>query len=390
MSRLDPKPVPSAAERARALFVERYGEGPEDVVVSPGRVNIIGDHTDYSEGFVLPIAIDRYTAVAYRSRGDDNLDVLSELAGEVHRRLADQSPTDGWDIYVQGVAWALGVERGSGWDGVISTDIPVGAGLSSSAALEVAAAYIFARLEGRDIDERGLALAAQRAENEFVGVACGIMDQLTVAAGSSGHSLLIDCRNLDWTTHPLPSGTRLIVLDSRTRRTLSGSSYGVLRDNTGVAARSLGVDALRDLAVEDLPRVESKLDESLYRQVKHVVTENERTLAAAEAMDADDAERLGRLMRESHSSMSEDLRTSIPEIDHLVETAVDAPGCFGARMTGGGFGGCVVALVESGEIDRFAAHLAASLAQVEEMTPRLFLCNPAPGVHSISDGARAE
>ena len=372
------------AGKVATAFRSRFGRDPDWLVRAPGRVNLIGEHTDYNEGFVLPMAIDRAVWIGLRAREGGAVVAASLDFGEEKSFTLDGlgHEDDGWWEYLKGVAWALGQahHRLGGWEGVVAGDVPIGAGLSSSAALEMAAARAFAAVSGLAWDPVAMAKLARRAENEWVGVGCGIMDPLIIGAGRQGHATLIDCRSLEMRPAPLPPGTVVAVLDTSTRRELTGSAYNERRAQCEEAARALGVRALRDVTAADLVERGSVLRDVVRRRARHIVTENARTLAAANAMKDHDAFRLGRLMNESHLSMRDDFEISTPALDAMVECARSAAGCYGARMTGGGFGGCVVALVESGAAPAFLDAVARLYRDRTRLEPALHLCRPEAGV----------
>jgi len=369
--------------RLRRSFAGRFSGTASLLIRAPGRVNLIGEHTDYNDGFVLPMAIDRGIFIALRPRQDRSV-VLRSLDFDDERGfdLDSLSPAkDGWIEYVKGTAWAL-AEAGlrlRGFEGVLAGEIPIGAGLSSSAALEIAAARAFLAVSDLDWDPVGAARWAQRAENRWIGVQCGIMDQLIVAGARAGHALLVDCRDLATTPLPLPPDTVVVVLDTATRRELSDSAYNQRRAGCEQAARTLGVHSLRDLGLDELNRRHSELPRPLLALARHVVSENERTLQAAAAMSRGDAVGLGVLMAESHRSLRGDFGVSSEALDAMVLSASEAPGCLGARMTGAGFGGCVVALVREG--DRLDFTLAASRAYHDRtgLVASGYLCHPSAG-----------
>jgi galactokinase len=342
----------------RDCFEERFGRAPR-LFGAPGRVNLIGEFTDYNDGFVLPMAIDRGTIVAAAARSDRLVVVHSMALGECEIDL-DALPQRrrGWIDYVEGVARSIestGV-RLVGADLVIGSDVPAGAGLSSSAALEVSIGLALLAMANQALPAADLAVLAQKAEHDSVGVFCGIMDQLTAAVGRAGHAVLIDCRNLAWVPVPLEAtGAAVLVSDTRVRHSLASSAYNDRRSECARAVALLQrtnprVRALRDVDDHELGRVEKELPEPLRRRARHVVTENQRTTAAAIAMVAGNAHRLGQLMFESHESLRTDFEVTIPELDVLVARARTLDGVYGARMTGGGFGGCVVSLVEKGAV----------------------------------------
>ena len=374
-------------DRVLMEFERRMGQRPAILARAPGRVNLIGDHTDYNDGFVLPMAIDRAVWIALRARDDGRVSAYSlDFGEEATFAVSDTTRgNEGWVEYVRGVAWTVGAfaqrEGASlrGWEGVLAGNVPLGAGLSSSAALELATARAFAatsRLAWRPTD---MALLSQRAENEWVGVNCGIMDQLISAAGVAGHALLIDCRSLDTRPVPLPDEVAVVVLDTGTRRGLVDSAYNERRAQCETAARHFGVRALRDVDEGMLAEGGGTLDEVTRRRARHVVTENARTLAAADALAAGDVQRVGTLMDQSHRSLRDDFEVSRAELDAMVEIARGQPGCLGARMTGAGFGGCAVALVERSSAERFASVVAISYEKEVGLTPSVYLCEASAG-----------
>jgi len=319
---------------------------------APGRVNLIGDHTDYNDGFVLPAAIDRQIVVAATSRQDSRVNVYAldfdqwdyfDLQKEFVR-LDENS----WGNYIRGVAWSL-LREGCqlrGMDAVVAGNIPIGAGLSSSAAIEVAAGYAMLKLSDHQVDRKSLALAAQKAENDFVGMRCGIMDQYISSMGRQNHALLIDCRDLGYRSLPLPTGARIVIVDSGVHRGLVDMAYNERRSECETAAAHFGVPALRDVSLTAFNTRAHELDQTVRRRARHVITENDRTVAAAGALAADDLKAFGNLMVDSHTSLRDDFEVSCPELNLLVEIALDIEGVYGARLTGAGFGGSVVALVK--------------------------------------------
>lgn len=378
------RPAASAlGTRLRQVFREQYAAEASLLVHAPGRVNLLGEHTDYNEGFVLPMAIDRSIGIALRPRHDRRVVLRSLEFGEERSFDLDvlEREKHGWIEYVKGTAWALGEAglRLCGFEGVLAGEVPMGAGLSSSAALEIATARAFFAASGLPWDPVSVARLAQRAENAWVGVHCGIMDQLIVACADAGHALLIDCRDLDTVPCPLPPDTVVVVLDTATRRDLSDSAYNERRAGCEHAARLLGLESLRELSPDDLRRSGVRWPVGLLALVRHVVTENARTLEAAEALQRGDAVRLGELMAESHRSLRDDFRVSCHALDAMVLSASEAPGCFGARMTGAGFGGCVVALVREG--DHRAFTLAATRAHFQRtgLVANAYVCRPSAG-----------
>ncbi len=364
-------------------FVRLFGAPPTLVARAPGRVNLIGEHTDYNDGFVLPMAIDKATGIALRPRDDRKVRLASLLFAETVEidlgALARGGP--GWAEYVKGVAWALREDGADlrGWDGVVGGNVPVGAGLSSSASLELCAARAFAAVSGLRWDAKRMAVLALRAENEWVGLKCGIMDQLVSAAAVEGAALLIDCRSLDTLAVPLPPGEAVVVLDTSTRRGLVDSAYNERREQCEAAARILGVPALRDVTSDRLRERRAGLDELTLRRARHVVTENERTVRAAEVMRRGDAFGLGALLDASHASLRDDFEVSSPALDAMVACARRDTACRGARMTGAGFGGCAMALVRGDEAAAFLARVLPDYERQTGLAPKGYVCRPSAG-----------
>ncbi len=363
-------------------FVRQFGRPPELVAEAPGRVNLIGDHTDYNAGFVLPAAIDRTVAVALARRDDEvirayslDYDQCDEFQAARVRRFAGSR---GWRDYLRGVGWALADSQYAiaGADIAIAGDVPKAAGLSSSAAIEVALAGALTAAASITIDRTLLAVLCQRAENFFVGVQSGIMDQYASALGRAGHALLIDCRSLAAETVPLPPGVTIVVVDSKLARRLADTPYNQRREECEEAARTLGLDSLRDATTEML----SRLSGDLLKRAHHVVSENGRVLAAAQALRTGDFDRLGALMAESHASMRDDFETSSPEIDLLVELAQRTDGVIGARVTGAGWGGCTVNLVRENAVDAFAAQVAGEYARRAGLAAEVHICRAVDGL----------
>jgi galactokinase len=364
-------------------FRRRFGGEPAFLARAPGRVNLIGDHTDYNDGFVLPMAIDRQVWLAVRPRTDRRVTVHSiDFNEDAQFALDDGGPRrGGWVEYVRGVAWALeeGGRPTRGWEGVAAGDVPVGAGLSSSAALELAAARTFAAVSGVVWQPVAMARIAQRAENEWVGVNCGIMDQLISAAGAAGHALLIDCRSLETRLVLVPESTAVVVLDTGTRRGLVDSAYNERRAQCEAAAAFFGVRALRDIDLATFDAREGELDAITRKRARHVVTENARTLEAADLLERGDVAAVGALMDQSHASLRDDFEVSRPELDTMVDLARRYDGCYGSRMTGAGFGGCAVALVSRDHADAFARDVAAAYSEAVGLQPAVYVCAASQG-----------
>jgi galactokinase len=374
----------------RAAFSQRFGTHPRLLVRAPGRVNLIGEHTDYNEGFVLPIAIDRATFVAGRSRSDQTVRVYSANFDEEDSFTLDRierSAERPWSNYVRGVVKGL-LARDlplTGADLLVESDVPLGAGLSSSASLEVAVGYAFQLLNNINLLGEELALLAQGAENSFVGMQCGIMDQFMSALGRAGHALLLDCRDLSYRTIPIPPDVRVVVCDSGVRHTLVGSEYNERRAACHEAVQLLRtrlpkISALRDVSPAQLQANADVLPPAILPRARHVVAEIDRTRRAAEALEQGELVRFGQFMLESHVSLRDDYEVSVPEIDTLVELARALPGCYGSRITGGGFGGSTVSLVRVGDVSGFAAELAARYNASTGEAARVLICTPSEGV----------
>ena len=376
-----------ARERVVQAFAEQYGVQPAFVVRAPGRVNLIGEHTDYNDGFVLPMAIQWGVWIALNPSPDERVVARSlDFEGSVEfpaRRPEHGGP--GWGEYLKGVAWALADagHRVAAWRGVVGGDVPFGAGLSSSAALEMAAARAFAAVSALEWHPSPMALLAQKAENDWVGVRCGIMDQMVSAAAREGQALLIDCRTLELRHLPLPAGARVVVIDSATRRGLVDSAYNERREQCEEAARRLGRSTLRDVSRRELEERAAELPAATMRRARHVVTEIERTLQAADALSQGDVGRFGGLMAASHASLRDDFEVTTRELDLLADLAGADPSCHGARMTGAGFGGCVVALVRAEGADDFATRVCRAYRNLSGLQPAAYICDAAEGAQLI-------
>jgi galactokinase len=379
---------PQAA--VRRAFAERFGRPPEGVWAAPARVNLVGEHTDYNDGFVLPLAIDRRVTVAAARRADDLLRLVSLDKGEQRLRLADVRPgaVHGWAAYAAGPLWALardGAEVG-GLDLVLGSDVPIGSGLSSSAAVECAVLLAARDLYGGPDDLARLASIAQRAENDVVGVPCGIMDQMAALACTAAHVLLLDCRSLEADQVPFApadAGLALLVLDTRVSHALADGGYAERRAACERAARVLGVRALRDATQADLEAAHDRLGEGPYRRARHVVGENARVLAVVELLRRGRPDTIGDALNASHASLRDDYQVSAPELDTAVEAAIGA-GALGARMTGAGFGGCALALVPAGAVVDVGKAVTAGFAERGFREPGIFAVRPADGARRVA------
>jgi galactokinase len=371
------------------VFRERFGYDPQGVYRAPGRVNLIGEHTDYNDGFVLPMAIDRAVYLAVAPRRDRQVRLLAcTLERETAFALDGLQPDtqERWSNYVRGVLAVLDRTLGQrgqpplpGLDLAYGGDVPIGAGLSSSAAVEVAVATAVNHLVDLGLSGLELAQICQRAEHEFAGTQCGLMDQLISVVGQAGHALLIDCRCFTWEPAPLPADVAVVVCDTSKRRGLVDSAYNERRAQCEEGARLLGVAALRDADVETFEARAGGLPPLLQKRCRHVVHENDRTLCAAEALRQGHVATFGGLMNESHTSLRDLYEVSSEELDLMAALAQGQPGCWGARMTGAGFGGCVVALVDRAAVPAFVATVADLYERQAQRTPALYVCQAAAG-----------
>jgi galactokinase len=402
----------------KAQFSAQYGAAPEIIVRAPGRVNLIGEHTDYNDGYVLPIAIDRSVLVAATPRPDRTVRLYAADFGRRARFSLDRivhAEDERWSDYQRGVASVL-EERGfhlPGIDAAVASDVPIGAGLSSSAAIEVAMAVTWQALGGFELDRTELALLCQRAENAFVGVNCGIMDQFISALGRQGAALFIDCRTLDHEPVPLPDGVVVVIMDTKVQRGLADSAYNTRRAECEEGVRLLrahlpSIEALRDVPPGLFQRYAGELPANVRARCRHVIFENQRVLDAIAivrgtpkdarasgtaaspgsarlqpGMEGATAAAFGELMNASHISLRDDYEVSCAELDAMVEAAWAAPGIVGARMTGAGFGGCAVALVEVDRAEAFSAHVAPAYERTTGITPSLYICTAEAGASVV-------
>ncbi|QOT17833.1 galactokinase [Paenarthrobacter sp. YJN-5] len=375
-----------------AAFHEAFGTAPDGVWQAPGRVNLIGEHTDYNEGFVLPFAIDKTAKVAVRVRDDSTVRLLSTFGGHglVEASLDGLEPGsgEGWSRYPLGVAWAL-KERGvsvPGFELLLDSDVPLGAGLSSSHAIECAVITALNELTGANLAAEELVLATQRAENIFVGAPTGIMDQSASLRGAKGQAVFLDCRDQHVELVPFDaeaSGLVLLVIDTKVSHSHADGGYASRRASCELGAQVLGVTALRDVGVEDLEAASGLLDEVTMRRVRHVVTENDRVLQTVELLGAQGPASIGPLLDASHTSMRDDFEISCPELDLAVDTA-RANGAIGARMTGGGFGGSAIALTPVGEEHKVRDAVVRSFAEAGYTAPDIFTVTPAEGAFRLA------
>jgi galactokinase len=376
----------------RSLHLSRFEADPA-IFVAPGRVNLIGEHTDYAEGFVMPAAIDFATLAGISPRSDGKIALYSENFGQVRYFDAAELPTKAgkeWTDYPLGVISILAGEGHQipGFSLSLWGDVPLGSGLSSSAAVEVATALAATSLIGVSYPGPVLARLCQRAENEFVGANCGIMDQFISTNGAKDNALLLDCRDLSFRLAPIPSNVALVIANTMVQHAVSGGEYTARRAEVEAACAVIAshrpeVKFLRDATVADLDRWGAEMTPNSLKRARHVITENVRTVAAAEALMNHNLAELGRLMAEAHTSYSKDFEASCEEADAMVELAQDLPGLIGARLTGGGFGGCTINLVEQSQAAEFVQQLAELYTGHTGILPQIHICHASGGAHRI-------
>jgi galactokinase len=381
--------------RILTAFQQRFGTDPEFVSRAPGRVNLLGEHVDYNEGFVLPVAIDRDTLVAFRKSGSPRstlvaLDLGQEISFDSQSVLDKQDseglPLSGWALYPAGVSWALAAARlgTTGMEAVFASQVPRGAGLSSSASVEMAFEVTWKKLGGWSVPPIQMAQICLKAEIQYVGVNCGIMDQFTSACGIKDRILYLDCRSLDWRSLRLPEKTVIVIADTAVRRSLTDSAYNDRHASCEEAVRILkeylpGIYSLRDVSLEQFQRYSDRLPPVVARRARHVIEEIARTELAMALLENNNAAGFGGLMNACHVSLRDLYEVSCPELDTMVALAQSLPGCYGARLTGGGFGGCTVNLVAASAGDSFAGQLAAGYEKATGLHPEVFICHAADG-----------
>ncbi len=372
-------------------FTQRFGTGPR-LFRAPGRVNLIGEHTDYNDGFVMPAAIEFNTSVAAAPRKDDKIVVVSrefqeEFAFALHEH---SSRRNHWTDYVQGIAVTLQNAgfplRGANL--LISSDVPIGAGLSSSAALEVASGYALLQITETNIPLVQLAQLCQRAENEFVGARCGIMDQFISCLAEQDHCLMIDCRSLEFSKLPIPRGCAMVICNTMVRHELASGEYNVRREECDEGLAILkrfipSAQALRDVTPQQFEQYNRQLPPLLYRRCRHVISEIQRVRDAAKALQKRELRLFGELMRQSHASLRDDYEVSCPELDAMVNIASKQPGVYGARMTGGGFGGCTINLVNQQNVSQIMGNIAEEYSRTIGIRPEIYVSTAAAGVAQI-------
>jgi galactokinase len=384
--------MPEHFDAVKKQFTDTFGPGGIiHVVRSPGRVNLIGEHTDYNDGFVFPMAIEPHVLIVYRARTDAKVRLSSTIfPGQIAEFLLDGAIARGepkWANYSKGIAFMLieaGVKVGVGMDALLSNTLPMGGGLSSSAALEVGTGRALLALSGMDLDSQKLALLAQKAEHEFALVPCGIMDQTIVAGGRAGTAMLLDCRDLSKQFIPIdPAALRVVIVNSMVKHELSGGEYAERRRQCEEGAEYFKVKALRDVTMEQVVAAKGKLSEIVFKRCRHVVSEISRTTEAAKQLVAKDFKRVGQLMVESHDSLRDDYEVSTEELDYLVVESMKVAGVYGARMTGGGFGGCIVALVKPDRVDALVSHLETVYPAKVGKKPEIYVTTATDGAKVI-------
>lgn len=378
-------------------FRQRFGKEPAHLALAPGRVNLLGEHVDFNDGFVLPTAIDRATYIAFSPSDSDRSNLLAvdfseqasfTSASVLSKTDADGAPLSEWARYPAGVAWSL-VEAGQtapALEAVFASDVPRGAGLSSSASVEMAFAVAWSTLGGWTLPPMQRALLGQKAENKYVGVNCGIMDQFASACGVADQLLLLDCRSLEWQALPIPENAAIVIADTSMRRKLTTSGYNERRQSCEEAVKILaeelpGIKALRDVSVKDFNRLCDRLPILVEKRARHVVEEIARTLRAIPLLKQGNIHEFGQIMNQCHVSLRDLYEVSIPELNTMVEIAQSLPGCYGARLTGAGFGGCTVNLVDHSMAESFGAQLTARYQSQTGLKPEIYVCR-------ASDGAR--
>ncbi|HEX4007772.1 MAG TPA: galactokinase [Acidobacteriaceae bacterium] len=384
-----------AASLVSEIHEKHFGGDPR-VFLAPGRVNLIGEHTDYAGGFVMPAAIDFGTFATVSGRRDGRVEIWSQNFKEGVTFAPDELPKarqEHWSDYPLGVLWML---RQGGIDVppfsmVLDGDVPLGAGLSSSASVEVASALALLSLADAEMERSAIAKLCQKAENEYVGASCGIMDQFIACHGREDHALLLDCRSLEFRLAPIPRHVSVVIANTMVKHSIAGGEYGIRRaeveEGTAILRRYRPeIALLRDATPEDLERWGDEMPETVMRRCRHIITENLRTEAAADALAAGNLKKLGDLMAAAHVSYRDDFEASCKEADIMVDAAQSLPGLIGARLTGGGFGGCTVNLVEEGVAAQFAEQLREEYRAATGIQAEIYRCHASAGAHAVEDG----
>lgn len=382
-------------EKISAIFQQKFGSAPAFIAQAPGRVNLLGEHVDYNDGFVMPVAIDRATYIAFSpAAGPDNCLVAADFDQQTCfslQTIATKTQTDGsplpeWGLYPAGMCWAI-AEAGLATpaiNAVFSSNVPRGSGLSSSASVEMAFAIAWQQVGGWSRTPMERARLGQRAENQYVGVSCGIMDQFASACGENNKLLFLDCRSLQYHSLPLPENIALVVADTGVRRKLTTGEYNRRHDACTEAVRLLqahlpAIQALRDVSPEDFNRLSADLPEEVKKRARHIISEVQRTITAIPLLEKSDMVGFGKLMNECHLSLRDDYEVSIHELDTMVSIAQALPGCYGARLTGAGFGGCTINLVERTQAQQFARLLGQGYQQATGQSPEIYICQASQG-----------
>lgn len=384
----------SRIQKLKSEFQKQFGDDRDTRLFrAPGRVNLIGEHTDYNEGFVLPAAIDRSILALARPRKDKQVRIYSLDFNNLFEFSLDKikAVKDSWGNYPMGVAKILQEEKLKlkGFEAVFQSNVPVGAGLSSSAAIELVNAFIFDAFSELKLERMKMALLCQKAENEFVGVQCGIMDQFIIALGEKDRALFLDCRDLSYRLVPVPSEkVKLVITNTKVKRSLAGSEYNQRREECNEGVKLLKkklpkIKSLRDVTPEDLAEHQDTLPEIVRKRCTHVVMENDRVTRAVEALTHNNLREFGRLMVESHNSLRDLYQVSCPELDLLVKNALALKGVLGSRMTGAGFGGCTVSLVEEKSLDEFRIRSSRAYQKGTGKVPEFYVCKISDGVGEI-------
>lgn len=371
-------------DHVSSLFRARFGSDPQVVSVAPGRINLIGEHTDYNDGFVFPVAIDRQTwLAASQFDGLTNLESAERgVANPFDSNAIQPGQIEGWATYPAGMAWALqSKKRLSNLKGYVTSNLPMGSGVSSSAALEMAFGVVWNELDSLGLENNEIAQFGKKCENGFVGVQSGIMDQMASAMGKSGMAMFLDTRSLEIEYAPIPAHLAIVLLDTKKSRGLVGSHYNERRQQCESAAAAIGVSKLRDATLADLNRAKPKMSEVVYRRGLHIITENSRCIQFKEALKVEDLKTVGALMQEGHLSLRDDFEISCRELDLMVESAWDAPGCVAARMTGGGFGGACVALVDKNLLQEFQTYVLPRYQTNSGLQGEAIACEVVQGAH---------
>jgi galactokinase len=395
----------SELDRVEEAYIRRYGERPLAIARAPGRVNLIGEHIDYNDGWVLPAAIERSVYLAFGPLSDSRLEIVS-LDLDRHEEAAIPDPAvaaekqtssyPDWLRYGAGVSWVLQRSgfKTPGLRGVLCSSVPIGSGLSSSAALESSFAVAWQKLGGWQMERMDLAKACQQAEHAFAGVRCGLMDQFASLHGKRGSALLLDCRSLEWREVPLPSSVAMVIANTRSPHKLESSAYNERRGQCEEAVRILaelhpGLRSLRDVTPQMLADAGNRLPAIVRQRAEHVVGECARTIQAVESLEAGDLKKTGALMNASHDSLRDLYAVSGPELDAMVAAARTLPGCYGARLTGGGFGGCTVQLVERDRADAFVAELTKKYKAATGIDPEILISQPSAGAEILNTNHRS-